>query len=97
MALLTLVENAVRHGIDPSEKGGRIEVRVETTGSRCRVKVIDSGAGLWDAGSGGGTGLSTLRERLQLMFGEDARLDLVRIAPHGVCAELEFPAHRSVE
>lgn len=95
MAVLTLVENAVRHGIDPSEKGGRIEVRVETREARCRVQVVDTGAGLWETGDGMGTGLATLRERLQLMFGTDAQLRLVRVAPHGVSAELEFPARRS--
>ncbi|SFN48424.1 sensor histidine kinase [Dokdonella immobilis] len=97
MALLTLVENAVRHGIDPSEKGGRIDVRVETDGIRCRVRVVDTGAGLWQPAGAAGTGLATLRERLQLMFGEAARLELVRIAPHGVSAELDFPAARSDE
>ncbi|HMM66367.1 MAG TPA: histidine kinase, partial [Dokdonella sp.] len=95
MAVLTLVENAVRHGIDPSEKGGRIDVRVETREGRCRVQVVDTGAGLWETGNGLGTGLATLRERLQLMFGADAQLRLVRVAPHGVSAELEFPARRS--
>src|SRR5205823_9136844 len=45
-ALLTLVENAVRHGIDPSEDGGRIEVVVERHGGRCVIRVSDSGVGL---------------------------------------------------
>src|SRR5262245_21353830 len=65
MTLLTLVENAVRHGIDPSEEGGRIEIHVERRGDRCLVRVSDTGAGLRQAGNGLGTGLSTLRERLQ--------------------------------
>jgi sensor histidine kinase YesM len=92
--LLTLVENAVRHGIDPGEEGGRIDVRVERTPTRCRLQVRDTGVGLL-AGKGGlGTGLSTLRERLQLVFGGDARLSLVPVDPHGVCAEVEFPARK---
>jgi signal transduction histidine kinase len=92
MAMLTLVENAVRHGIDPSEDGGRIEVRVAIEDGRCRAKVIDTGVGLRDAGDGLGTGLSNLRERLQLTFGDDAQLRLSAIVPHGVCAEMVFPA-----
>lgn len=92
MTLLTLVENAVRHGIDLSEEGGRIDVRVRVWGERCRAEVIDTGVGLRQAGDGVGTGLSNLRERLQLAFGGDAQLRLVPIKPHGVCAELEFPA-----
>jgi len=92
MTLLTLVENAVRHGIDPSEEGGRIEIRVRVREGRCRAEVIDTGVGLSGESSGLGTGLSNLRERLKLAFGGDARLDLAPLQPHGVCAELEFPA-----
>lgn len=94
MTLLTLVENAVRHGIDPSEEGGRIEVRVQVRDGRCLAQVTDTGVGLQAAGDGLGTGLSTLRERLQLVFGGDAQLRLASLEPHGVCAELDFPAQR---
>jgi hypothetical protein len=94
MTLLTLVENAVRHGIDPSEEGGHIDVEVRVRGSRCRVQVVDTGAGLRRTGNGLGTGLTTLRERLQLAFGGDAELGLTAVEPHGVCAELDFPAQR---
>jgi LytS/YehU family sensor histidine kinase len=94
MTLLTLVENAVRHGIDPSEEGGRIDVDVRVSDGRCRVRVSDTGRGFASAGSGLGTGLSTLRERLKLAFDGDVRLNLTEIEPHGVCAELDFPARR---
>jgi hypothetical protein len=94
MTLLTLVENAVRHGIDPSEDGGLIEVRVTLRQGRCLAQVIDSGAGLRPAGDSLGTGLATLRERLQLVFDDEARLRISGIMPHGTCAELEFPARR---
>ncbi|HYJ96850.1 MAG TPA: histidine kinase [Burkholderiaceae bacterium] len=94
MTLLTLVENAVRHGIDPSEEGGRIDIDVQLRGDRCLVRVSDTGVGLQSAGNGLGTGLSTLRERLQLAFGGGAQLRLTEVEPHGVCAELDFPARR---
>ncbi len=94
MTLLTLVENAVRHGIDPSEVGGRIALHVWVRKSRCGVRVTDTGVGLQPTSNGMGTGLSTLRERLQLTFGGDALLRLTEIAPQGVCAELEFPARQ---
>jgi two-component sensor histidine kinase len=92
MTLLTLVENAVRHGIDPGEEGGRIDVHVQRRAERCFVLVSDTGIGLQTISSGLGTGLSTLRERLQLFFGGDAQLRLSGQSPRGVCAEIEFPA-----
>ena len=94
MTVLTLVENAVRHGIDPSEEGGRIEVTVQVVDGRCRVRVSDSGVGLVRAGDGLGTGLSALRERLQLAFGADAQLRLTAEEPRGAIAEVDFPAQR---
>ena len=96
MTLLTLVENAVRHGVDPGEEGGRIDVRVRVRDGRCVATVTDTGVGLdAHAGDGLGTGLSNLRERLLLAFGGDAQLRLLPLAPHGVCAEVEFPARSS--
>lgn len=92
MTLLTLVENAVQHGIDPSEDGGRIEVHVGVRQGRCHARVIDTGVGLQATGHGLGTGLATLRERLQLAFGGDATLSLTGMSPRGACAEVEFPA-----
>ena len=94
MTLLTLVENAVRHGIDPSEEGGRIDVDASVRDGRCRVRVTDTGVGLQPTARGLGTGLSTLRERLQLTFAGDAQLRLIEVEPHGVCAEVDFPARQ---
>jgi signal transduction histidine kinase len=90
--LLTLVENAVRHGIDPSEEGGAIEVKVQRRGDRCLIRVADTGAGLRSTEQGLGTGLATLRERLQLVFGEDAQLRVTARDDGGVIAAVEFPA-----
>jgi len=92
MTLLTLVENAVRHGIDPSEVGGRIDVQVRRRAQRCCVRVSDTGIGLQQTGTGPGTGLSSLRERLALSFGADAQLRLSALEPRGVSVEVEFPA-----
>jgi signal transduction histidine kinase len=95
LTLLTLVENAVRHGIDPGEEGGRIDIYVERHGERCVVRVVDTGVGLGTSNGGLGTGLSTLRERLQLVFGSAAELRVRANAPRGVVAEVEIPAQRS--
>ncbi|RQO55581.1 sensor histidine kinase [Paucibacter sp. KBW04] len=92
MGLLTLVENAIKHGIDPSETGGRVDVQVTVSGPRVHVRVADTGVGL-RAGSRNslGTGLSNLRERLELVFGQDAQVRLVSGQAAGMVAEAEFP------
>jgi LytS/YehU family sensor histidine kinase len=92
MALLTLVENAVRHGLDPSEEGGKITIDVRLTEGRCWIRVADSGVGLQASDRGLGTGLAALRERLALVFGDGAKLMIRAREPRGVVAELEFPA-----
>jgi two-component sensor histidine kinase len=95
MTLLTLVENAVRHGIDPSETGGTIGIEVRLESSRCLASVTDTGVGLKVTGRGLGTGLASLRERLQLAFGAEAQLLLSEVIPHGVRAEVSFPARKT--
>jgi len=97
MTLLTLVENAVRHGIDPGEAGGRIDVDIWIRDGRCVMRVTDTGVGMRNVSRGLGTGLSTLRERLKLAFGGEAQLTLTEIAPHGVCAEISFPGREGTK
>ncbi len=92
MTLLTLVENAVRHGLDPSEEGGSVRIEVRRAGARCCVRVADTGVGLAAGGDSRGTGLATLRERLQLMFGGDASVTVSAGQPRGTVAEVDFPA-----
>jgi len=91
MTLLTLVENAVRHGIDPSEEGGRIEVggRRDAATGRVTLWVADTGVGMAESAQPG-TGLTNLRARLQAFYGSEARLDLLEEPPHGLRAELVF-------
>ena len=90
--LLTLVENAVRHGIDPSEEGGRIDIEIERLGERCVVRITDTGVGLRPSANGLGTGLTALRERLRLIFGDAAQLRLTAGVPRGVAVEVDMPA-----
>ena len=98
MAVLTLVENAVRHGIDPSEEGGELRVTVQAQpDGGLALTVQDSGVGLSrPAGASppatAGTGLANLRARLQAMYGDAARLSLTDESPHGVRAEIRLPA-----
>ena len=99
--VLTLVENAIRHGIDPSEEGGRIDVSVRLQDGRCLAEVKDTGVGLSCGLSGGqgsqglGTGLANLRERLQLVFAGQAQLSLTALEPNGFCVNINIPAQWS--
>ncbi len=87
MALLTLVENAVRHGIDPAEAGGAIEVGAEHIGGVKCLWVADSGAGMAEHARAG-TGLANLRARLAGTYGAAAELVLSEVQPHGLRAEI---------
>ncbi|PPU18463.1 sensor histidine kinase [Xanthomonas arboricola] len=91
LTLLTLVENAIKHGIDPCEDGGRVDIRAWATDSHWRLVVEDTGAGLAASQPGLGTGLSTLRDRLHLAFGEQASLTLLGRSPRGTVAEVVLP------
>ena len=91
MALLTLVENAVRHGIDPSEQGGRIEVGARARrgdGRRARLSVADTGVGMRDTARPA-PAWRTCASGCAAFFGADARLELRENAPHGVRAEID--------
>ena len=90
--LLTLVENAVRHGIDPSEDGGEIDISIVHRTGRCTIRVADTGTGLHESANGLGTGLKTLRERLALIFGDAAHLRLTSNEPRGAVVEIDMPA-----
>jgi signal transduction histidine kinase len=90
MAILTLVENAVRHGIDPLEQGGRIDIDARCEAGGWHVDVQDDGAGI-DPRREPGTGLVNLRERLLGFFGPGASLQLEERAPTGLRARIVVP------
>ena len=103
MMLPSLVENAIKHGLEPLREGGRIDViatRVVTAGGeRIRLQVRDTGRGLAAAPvqAGGGIGLTNLRERLAGLYGDNARFTIESNAPQGVVATIEIPVEVPVE
>ncbi|GAB2852290.1 hypothetical protein GCM10027277_20810 [Pseudoduganella ginsengisoli] len=89
MALLTLVENAVKHGIDPSMAGGKIEVGGKNDGGNVALWVEDSGVGISESAAPG-TGLANVKARLQACYGNSARLEMHEAEPQGLRVELHF-------
>ena len=91
MIVVTLVENAIKHGLEPSEHGGRIEVRAQRRGATLEVTVRDDGVGL-DAQSaqGTGVGLANVRRQLTGRYGAAAKLRLQPQSP-GFSATIEIP------
>jgi hypothetical protein len=90
MGLLTLVENAIRHGIDPGCDGGRIEVGARREGSReLHLWVADTGVGLSEGG-GTGSGLRNLQGRLVAGFGPDSNVALSAQQPRGARADVRL-------
>ena len=92
MMLISLVENAVKHGVDPCCDSGRIDIRAGESAGVLRVSVSDTGEGIRPTAAGGGVGLANIRERLKALYGSTARLVLEENAPHGVVASIEVPA-----
>ena len=95
MLLQPLVENAIKHGLEPHVQGGRIEISAEREGTQLVLKVRDTGTGLRPtaAACGSGFGLEQVRERLATLYGKSASLDLAP-APGpegGTLATLRLP------
>jgi LytS/YehU family sensor histidine kinase len=87
-----LVENALRHGIDPSERGGSVAIRAHREGADLKIVVADTGAGIGDGGSAGeGTGLSNVRDRLRGLYGDGAGLEFLENDPSGVRVVITIP------
>lgn len=75
--VVTLVENAIEHGIEPQLRGGEVLLLVRREGERCELRVLDDGAGLADDARDG-VGLANSRERLRHALGASAELNLRR-------------------
>jgi len=90
MMLQTLVENAIKHGLEPKPEGGRIEVSAEVVDGRLAVHVRDDGSGFAPKGEGG-VGLANVRERLEALYGTRAELIISVPQGGGTCATIKLP------
>jgi len=90
LLLQPLVENALKHGIEPAVEGGEIEVVCSASGGRLVLKVRDTGLGFQEAAPAG-VGLVNIRARLVSLYGSGGQLTLHRNEPRGTLAEISLP------
>ncbi|SEO77619.1 Putative regulator of cell autolysis [Luteibacter sp. UNC138MFCol5.1] len=91
MMLQTLVENAIKHGLEPKPGGGGVWIRAGVDGAGLSLTVADDGLGFRSDGAGTGIGLKNLRERLRLMYGSAATFSIGNNFPSGVAATITLP------
>ena len=92
MMLQTLVENAIKHGLEPRTGGGTVWIRARQDDGEVSVTVADNGEGFNAKTQGTGIGLKNVRERLRLRYDGAANLSVVANFPAGVAATITVPA-----
>jgi len=97
MMIQTLVENAIKHGLEPKPEGGLLSVRAEVQHGKLAVTVADTGVGFGKAATAGtGVGLANVRERLQLLYGNKASLSVRENPAGGTVVTITVP-YKSIE
>ncbi|MFO1272054.1 MAG: sensor histidine kinase [Rubrivivax sp.] len=97
MMIQTLVENAIKHGLEPKPEGGRLTVKAEIVHGKLAVSVADTGLGFGRAPTAGtGVGLANIRERLQLLYGSKASLTVAENPAGGTIVTVTVP-YKSIE
>ena len=92
MMIQSLVENAIKHGLEPKPEGGTLAVRAEILHGKLAVTVADTGLGFGKAATAGtGVGLNNIRERLQLLYGAKASMTVAENSPSGTVVTLAVP------
>lgn len=99
LILISLVENAIKHGLEPKEQGGEVAIQVMTEGENLRIEVIDTGVGLNadQPAHTSGLGLKNIRDQLKLLYPGRATLDLATNSTGGVTATITITDFLSIQ
>jgi sensor histidine kinase YesM len=92
MLLQPLVENALKHGLEPKMEGGEIMIKAAEENDIIRIEVTDTGCG-FSSFHNTGVGIGNVRERIQLLYGEKGRFIIEENRPNGVRAIIEVPKY----
>jgi sensor histidine kinase YesM len=95
LLLQPLVENAIRHGLEPKVEGGHIAVQAHLSGHMLVLDVKDTGVGMSPEGSTPGFGLAQVRERLSTLYGPQGTIEFVADSAYPTWARVTFPVEQS--
>jgi two-component system LytT family sensor kinase len=97
--LQPLIENSIKHGLEPRLKGGTVTLRSSMNGDRVLIEVADDGVGMGNRPAsalrrtGAGIGMKNVRERLEVLYGNQARFEVVSNPGRGTLVTIEIPAN----
>jgi len=97
--LQPLIENSIKHGLEPRIHGGTVTLRSRLDGDRIRIEVADDGVGIGNRPpsalprSGAGIGMKNVRERLEVLYGNRAQFNVVSNPGRGTLVTIEIPAN----
>ena len=99
--LQPLIENSIKHGLEPRLHGGTVTLRSRLEGDRVLIEVADDGVGMGNRPAsalrrtGAGIGMKNVRERLEVLYGNQARFEVVSNPGRGTLVTIEIPANLS--
>jgi two-component system LytT family sensor kinase len=99
--LQPLIENSIKHGLEPRINGGTVTLRSRLEGGRVRIEVADDGVGMSNRPrsalnrEGSGIGMKNVQERLEVLYGNEAKFSVVSNPGRGTLVSIEIPANRA--
>jgi len=96
--LQPLIENSIKHGLEPRIHGGTVTLRSRLEGDRISIEVADDGVGISEGSApalrraGSGIGIKNVKERLEVLYGNQARFNVVSNPGRGTSVSIELPA-----